>query len=160
MKWRDFESAAPSLALAAKSRLEATRVALLGTIRTDGSPRISPIEPYFTPDDLLLGAMARSLKARDLARDPRCALHTAIAEPDAGEPEFKLYGTAIEVTDAARRNVPVEAWWLTQRPEAARVFALDIQEAASVAWALERGEMTVARWSPGRGVEEETRRYP
>lgn len=160
MNWSDFEGAAPSLALAAKARLEATRIALLGTIRADGSPRISPIEPYFTPDDLLLGAMARSLKASDLVRDPRCVLHSAITEPDAGEPEFKLYGTATEVTDAARRSAPVGAWWLGQLPDAARVFALDIKEAASVGWALERGEMTVTRWSPVRGVEEETRRYP
>ena len=160
MTWRDFEDAATSLALAAKARLEATRLGLLGTIRVDGSPRISPIEPYFTPEDLLVGAMTRSLKATDLLRDPRCVLHSPITDPDAGEPEFKLYGTAIEVTDAAPRNVPVEAWWLGQRPGAARVFALEIEEAASVTWSLDRGEMTVARWSPARGLEEETRRYP
>src|SRR5207247_527804 len=35
MSWSDFERAAPSLARAAQARLEATRVALLGTIRAD-----------------------------------------------------------------------------------------------------------------------------
>jgi hypothetical protein len=160
MTWSDFERAAPTLAEPARFRFEATRIALLGTLRLDGSPRISPIEPYFTSDDLLFGAMARSLKAQDLARDPRCVLHSAISDPDAGESEFKLYGTAIEVTDAAARAAPADAWWLSEPSSAANVFALKIEEAASVAWALARGEMTVTRWSVRGGLEQKTRRYP
>ena len=155
MLWRDFERAAPALAHAARERLEATGIAFLGTLRADGSPRISPIEPYFAPDALLLGAMARSLKARDLLRDPRCVLHSVVSAPDAGEPEFKLYGTAVEVGDA-----PAAAWWASHPPEVARVFSLSIDVAASVAWAIERGEMTVTRWSAADGLVEETRRYP
>jgi Pyridoxamine 5'-phosphate oxidase len=157
MNWSDFEQATPSLAHAARARLEATRIALLGTIRADGSPRISPIEPYFTPSSLLLGAMARSLKARDLARDPRCVLHSAIADPNAGEPEFKLYGTATEVAERATRP---DAWWMSHPADAARVFAFDVEQASSVEWALERGQMTITRWSVDRGLEEQTRRYP
>ncbi|MFL5969088.1 MAG: pyridoxamine 5'-phosphate oxidase family protein [Gaiellaceae bacterium] len=160
MIWSDFERATPSLAGAARARLEATRVALLGTIRRDGSPRISPIEPYFTSQDLLLGAMALSLKAADLARDPRCVLHSAISDPDAGETEFKLYGTAVAVVDSDRRNARSDAWWTSHAPEAALVFTLSIEQAASVTWALGSGEMTVTRWSESRGVEEATRSYP
>jgi len=157
MNWGEFEAAAPALARAAEARLEATQVALLGTVRADGSPRISPIEPYFAADELLLGAMTRSLKVRDLERDPRCVLHSAISHPDAGEPEFKLYGTAIEAADRDARG---DAWWMSQPAEAARVFALRIVEAAAVAWDLERGEMTVTRWSTRNGLEEKTRSYP
>jgi hypothetical protein len=160
MIWSDFERAAPTLAEPARIRLETTRIALLGTLRPDGSPRISPIEPYFTSDYLLFGAMARSRKAEDLGRDPRCVLHSAISDPDAGESEFKLYGTAIEVADGAARDAPADAWWLSYPPGIARVFALNIEEAASVAWALARGEMTVTRWSVRRGLKEKTRRYP
>ena len=157
MNWAEFEAAAPELARATKARLEATRVALLGTIRADGSPRISPIEPYFTPSELLLGAMVRSLKVRDLEHDPRCVLHSPISHPDAGEPEFKLYGTAIEAAD---REARPDAWWMSQPGEAARVFALQIQEAAAVTWDLARGEMTVTRWSTRSGVETTKRSYP
>jgi hypothetical protein len=160
MIWSDFEHAAPALAGAARARLEATRIALLGTIRADGSPRVSPIEPYFTATELLLGAMARSLKARDLVRDPRCVLHSAVSDPDAGEPEFKLYGTVVEVDDPTRRAARPDAWWLSHPPDTARVFTLDLDEAASVAWHLERGEMTVARWSARGGLEETSRSYP
>jgi Pyridoxamine 5'-phosphate oxidase len=158
--WSEFERAAPALARAARARFEATRIALLGTIRADGSPRISPIEPYFTPDGLLLGAMARSLKVRDLARDPRCVLHSAISDPDAGEPEFKLYGTMVDVTEPSRREARPDAWWVSHPPDVARVFAFDLEEAAWVAWGLEQGEMTVVRWSVRDGLEETTRSYP
>jgi hypothetical protein len=159
MTWGDFERAAPELARAARARLEAKRLALLGTIRPDGSPRISPIEPYFTPAALLFGAMARSAKARDLARDPRCALHSVIEEPDAGETEFKLYGTAFDAAEI-ERAARVDAWWVSEPAAAAHVFSFSVDEAVSVAWALTRGEMTVTRWSPQYGVEQRTRRYP
>jgi hypothetical protein len=157
MTWAEFEQAAPDLAGATRQRLESTRIALLGTIRVDGSPRISPVEPYFTSDQLLFGAMARSGKARDLTRDARCVVHSAISEPDAGETEFKLYGIAIET---AERNARADAWWQSQPSDAARVFALSIESAVCVAWALKRGAMTVTRWSPQRGLEETTRSYP
>jgi hypothetical protein len=158
--WGEFERTAPGLGRAARARFEATRIGLLGTIRADGSPRISPIEPYFTLGDLLLGAMARSFKARDLARDPRCVLHSAISDPDAGEPEFKLYGTVVRVTEPASREARPDAWWLSHPPEAAHVFTLSVDEVASVAWGLEQGEMTVVRWSVRDGLEEKTRSYP
>lgn len=157
MTWAELHDAAPDLAAAARQRFETTRIGLLGTIRADGSPRISPVEPYFTPDALLFGAMSRSAKARDLARDPRCVLHSAIGEPDGGETEFKLYGTAV---DAVEPDARADAWWQSQPPGTARVFALTVEQAISVAWALERGEMTVTRWSPQRGLEERTRSYP
>jgi pyridoxamine 5'-phosphate oxidase-like protein len=157
MNWREFEAAAPTLAHATKTRLEATRLALLGTIRADGSPRISPIEPYFTASELLLGAMTRSLKVRDLERNPRCVIHSPISHPDAGEPEFKLYGTLVEASDRDARS---DAWWMSRPTEAAIVFAFRIDEAASVAWDLEQGEMTVTRWSRRSGLVEARRSYP
>jgi hypothetical protein len=160
MTWHDFERAAPALAQAARARLEATRIALLGTIRADGSPRISPIEPYFTQKQLLLGAMTRSLKARELTRDSRCVVHSAISAPDAGEPEFKLYGTVSEVTDTEERQARADAWWLSHPADAARVFTFAVAEAVSVEWALERGEMTVTRWSVQRGLDTSSRSYP
>src|SRR5439155_11987857 len=52
VSWRAFAAGAPALAPVARTRLEDTGVALLGTIRRDGSPRISPIGPVFAEDDL------------------------------------------------------------------------------------------------------------
>jgi Pyridoxamine 5'-phosphate oxidase len=142
-----------------RERLERMRVGLLGTLRKDGSPRISPVEPFFSHGHLLFGSMSASLKTRDLLRDSRCVLHSAISDPDSGEGELKLYGRAAEV-DERVRNECREGWWIARPAEAARVFSLNIERAAFVSWELRRGEMTIRRWSPERGYSEVTRSYP
>ena len=63
---RDVELGAPEIAQLGLARLNSARVALLGTLRRDGSPRISPIEPCIVQGQLLIGAMAWSAKASDL----------------------------------------------------------------------------------------------
>jgi predicted pyridoxine 5'-phosphate oxidase superfamily flavin-nucleotide-binding protein len=159
MTWRDLELAAPGIAEPGGTRLEATRVALLATLRRDGSPRISPVEPFFAEGHLLFGAMAWTLKVRDLERDPRCTLHSAITGPNEGEGELKLYGRAIDADEDVRAACR-EGWWIDEPPESARVFSLDIEEAAFVTWDYERGEMTLRRWSPGIGLRTTQRSYP
>jgi hypothetical protein len=159
VNWRDFQDAAPEIARLGKARLDQARVALLGTLRADGSPRISPVESYLTQGHLLFGAMAWSLKARDLRRDPRCVLHSAISGPDTGEGELKLYGRAVEADERLRDGCP-DGWWAGRPPDSACVFSLGIEEATFIDWDLERGEMTVRRWSPALGYRQSTRTYP
>ena len=159
MKWRDLETAAPEIADLGRKRLEQARVALLATLRKDGSPRISPVEPYLTQGHLLFGAMSWSLKTRDLLRDPRCVLHSAISGPDSGEGELKLYGRATEADDQTRDSCQ-EGWWLSRPRDAATVFAVNIEQATFISWDTEHGQMTVRRWSPQRGLTETRRSYP
>ena len=83
-----------------------------------------------------------------------------MAAPDSGESEIKLYGRALEVRDPQLRGSNSETWWAARPPEDARVFSLDIEQAALVEWDLERGEMSLRRWSPKDGVSEITRSYP
>ena len=150
---------APQLAVPGMARINATRVALLGTLRRDASPRISPIEPYFVEGELLIGAMAWSQKVDDLRRDPRCVLHTAVTDPDSGEAEFKLYGSCVEVGEGLR-GAAVEAWWSSRPPDEAVVFSLRIKQAVLIEWVLDDGLMTVHRWSPQRGYSQSCRTYP
>ncbi len=159
MSWRQLESAAPELASSGKERLTAVGIALLATVRPDGWPRISPVEPHFVDDELVFAAMPWSLKARDLARDPRCTLHSAVTDPDSGDSELKLYGRAASAEDDAYRDA-AGAWWTGRPPEEAHLFALEIAQAALVSWDTARGEMTVRRWSPGRGEDVSRRAYP
>ena len=44
MRWSDFAARAPRLAALGEDRLLAPGVVLVGTIRRDGTPRISPGE--------------------------------------------------------------------------------------------------------------------
>jgi len=43
--WRDLEQGAPKTARPGPARLAEVSVAMLDTVRPDGSPRISPVEP-------------------------------------------------------------------------------------------------------------------
>ena len=159
MHWTDFEAAAPELAAAGRERLVATHVALLGTLRADGSPRISPIEPYLVRRDLIFGVM-KSAKAADLARDPRCAVHSAVSKPDGSEGEFKLFGKAVEVMDQELRSAEPEAWWMSFHPESAVVYRLDIESALFLRWNWDESTFETLSMLEGAGFEKRVRRYP
>jgi hypothetical protein len=133
-------------------------LALIGTLRADGSPRISPIEPFFAAGALVFGAMAWSSKAKELQRDPRCVVHSVVTGPNSGEADVKLYGQAEEAS-AELREACHGAWWL-ERPEVAWVFALQVEEATIVEWELAEGQMTVTSWSAERGRRRHRRPYP
>jgi hypothetical protein len=157
--WRDLEQGAPRIARPGRARLDQARVALLGTLRPDGSPRISPVEPYFARGELIIGAMTWSGKAHDLRRDPRCVLHSAISGPDSGEVELKLYGLAA-LAGNPLRDACHGAWWLHEPSAAADVFLLNLTEALLIEWDLQRGQMASTHWSPGRGLWEQARHSP
>jgi hypothetical protein len=157
--WRDVELAAPELARLGMARLTSAGVALLGTLRRDGSPRISPIEPYIAQGELLIGAMTWSAKAGDLRRDPRYALHSAVTSPDTGEGELKLHGPAAQASQDLRASA-ADAWWLAWAPDKAIVFTLHIRQAVFIDWDIKRGLMTAHRWSPATGYTVTSRPYP
>jgi len=94
MRWSDIEHAQPRLAGLARERLIGPGVVLVATIRRDGTPRLSPVEPYVLDGDLWLSMMWQSAKAQDLLRDPRILVHGAIASRDGAAGELKIRGTA------------------------------------------------------------------
>ncbi len=104
MNWNEFKTAAPELAEAGEKLFERVGVVLVGTLRKDGSPRISPVEQLIAGGQLYLGMMPRSLKAQDLLRDGRCTVHSLISGKTAPEGEFKLHGLAVNVQDQAERK--------------------------------------------------------
>ena len=158
MRWHELEAAAPELARLGRERLEAVGLALLGTLRATGWPRISPIEPFFARGELVIGVM-HSGKARDLRRDPRCTLQSVVAAPNAGDGELKLYGRAVPADEELRTGV-AGAWWLERPAGDADVYRLSFDEAVFVEWHLAEGRMTLHRWSPRRGTTATTRAYP
>jgi hypothetical protein len=146
MRWHEFELAAPELARLGRERFEATHVALLGTLRSDGSPRICPIEPYLALGELVIGALSSSRKARDLLRDSRCTLHSSVSDVNGSEGEFKVHGVAVLITNEAVVHGDYEAWWTAPGASAGDVFSIDIASIAHLAWNIDSSEMTVTRW--------------
>jgi hypothetical protein len=152
------ERGAPLIARLGAARLDTAGLAMLGTLRRDGSPRISPVEPCIAGGQLLIGVMAWSAKARDLHRDPRYVLHSVVTDPDGGDGELKLYGSAAAASRQLARTA-ADAWWLTQ-PDQAIVFRLGISQAEFIEWDTTNGLMTVHRYSPRDGYSQSSRPYP
>jgi hypothetical protein len=152
VSWRELEREAPALARLARERLEQPGIALLGTLRADGAPRIDPVEPHLAGGELVIGAMRGTAKARALRRDPRFVLHSTVSGPDTGEPDIKLSGRAVPADARA-------GWW-AERPDDAEVYALVLDEAVAIEWDLAASRMRVSRWRRGRGVGVDERSYP
>jgi hypothetical protein len=152
MNWRAFEESAPELAALGRKRIEESRLVLVGTLRAEGSPRISPVEAFFVDGELMLGMMWRSRKALDLLRDPRLVVHTATSDADGVEGDFKAYGRALDVQDAGLRTRYADALEATinWRPtEPFHLFAVDIQSAGYIVFGKEPVAM---RWNPAEGT--------
>jgi hypothetical protein len=154
MHWAEFETAAPELAALARERFTTDQVILLGTIRRDGSPRISPVEPDIADGRLYLGMIWGSYKARDLQRDPRCVVHGLIHDRFATGGEIKLHGKAIEIRDLEEREVYREAifqriGWKPDEPKF-HLFAIDIQRAAKFSY--EADARKTLSWREGEPI--------
>jgi hypothetical protein len=99
VNWAEVTGAAPELAAKVQARFEAHGLALLATLRKDGGPRIAAVETLFGEGELWLGMMPKSLKAKDLLRDPRLALHSATTDKNVTNGDAKLSGAAVHVED-------------------------------------------------------------
>ena len=135
--WSEFEAEAPELAARVRERLEAHKHKTIATVRRDGSPRISGTESQFEDGELWIGSMLDALKARDLQRDPRFALHGGSDEPDDWSGDAKLAGIAEEVPSSDGKS---------------HRFRLDLREVSTVGLDDERKHLVITIWTPDGGV--------
>jgi hypothetical protein len=150
MRWEDIKEQLPQLAQLAHDRLIAPGVLLVGTIRADGTPRISPVEPFILDGNLWLSMMWRSRKALDLGRDYRVLLHSVVSNRDGGEGELKLRGRAIAEHEEATRRRYCEAvavlGWQPEEP-LFHLFRVEIGDLTYVRYAPS-GDQHVVQWPP------------
>jgi len=153
MRWDAFAAAAPELAALGLQGLGEQHLALIGTLRRDGWPRISANEVYFVDGELLLGMMLASRKSRDLERDPRLTLMTPQCDREAKHGDVKLFGTAVAVTDRPLRERYGETIFaaIGWRPtEPYPLYRMEIESAAYISFGESR---QLLRWSPDTGLE-------
>ena len=153
MNWDEFATTCPELASLGEQRLRRQELCMLGTLRRDGRPRISPCEPDFAAGRLLLGMMWRSPKALDLLRDPRCVVHSCTSDRNGTEGDFKLYGQAVDVQDAElretyRETIRARIGWAPDEP-AYHLFSVDVGAAGFVIFGEERYGLA---WNPADGL--------
>lgn len=148
-RWSEIEAAAPELAAYARERLEAATHHTLATLRRDGWPRISGTELKFAEGDLWIGSMWRSMKALDLLRDPRFALHSASVDPPDWQGDAKVAGTMEEVTDPA---LLAAVWGEEVEPGSMHAFRANINEVVTVRMGDPADHIVIESWHEGRGV--------
>jgi hypothetical protein len=152
--WAEFEAQAPNLAERVRSRFEAHKHLLLATLRRDGAPRISGTEVTLAHGELWIGMMPGSMKARDLLRDQRFALHSAPVDLELKEGDAKVSGQAFEVTDL---DALAEYWAVAgHEPMDATVFRTELEEA--VLTTVEGDELVITSWRPGAAPREVRRK--
>jgi hypothetical protein len=154
MNWTEFKRAAPQIGVFAQEAFDDQHLAILGTMRSDGWPRISPCEVYFVDDEMMLGMMPRSKKVDDLRRDSRITVVNGQEHREPRLGDVKLYGHAREVLDRDLRERLADAQealidW--RPPEHAPVFAVDIESASYISFGDGRRLLV---WTPTDGEVE------
>ena len=153
--WGEVEAEVPELAALARGFFDAHVHKTLATLRKDGSPRISATEVDFADGEMWLGSMWRSLKALDLRRDPRFALHTGSEDPPGWRGDAKVAGRAEEVTDPERiAAVSGEG----APPGHSHLFRADVAELVVVRLGDPPDHLVIESWHEGRGVSRRERR--
>ncbi len=126
--WSAFAAAEPGMAERGRELLyqRGDGEGLLATVAANGIPRIHPLNVGVVDGRLLVFVQGHSAKARDLAANPRYALH-ATWEADAPH-EFMVRGQARLVADAAVREAAARDWFFTPS-ESYPLYELLIEQA-------------------------------
>lgn len=151
--WAELVAGAPRVAEVFRRRLAATgNLCMLATLRSDGYPRISPLEPQVFEGQLWIAGMPNTLKFLDLARDPRFSLHTATVDTHVSDGDAKVWGVVHDVRDKALHRRYAE--WLYSESgldlrgsEFDHFYAADLGGAASVE--VGGGHLDITIWKPG-----------
>jgi hypothetical protein len=137
--WGEIEQAEPEFISAVRTCFGVRKHCTMATLRRDGSPRISGTEIQLEDGELRIGSMPRALKALDLQRDPRIALHSPTVDPPEHDPanwdgEAKVAGRAIEEDSKGESHR----------------FRIEITE---VVWTRVRNGLEITSWHPDRGLQ-------
>jgi pyridoxamine 5'-phosphate oxidase-like protein len=148
--WHDVASAEPEFADRVRRVFDAHRHKTLATLRRDGSPRISGIEAEFIDGEVWLGMMPDSVKAQDLRRDPRLALHSGSEDPPPDNPsawigDAKVAGLGVAAAAPGRPGPP------------ATRFRIDIREVVLITIGDSADHLVIESWHPDRGLRRRQR---
>ena len=146
--WDDLVAAEPECAERVRARFGIAKHCTMATLRADGSPRISGTEVEFADEGLFIGSMPGAVKAADLLRDSRLALHSPTVDPAEDQSswagEAKIAGRAHEVSNP-------------EREDRSHRFRIEITEAVLTGLGDPADHLVIESWHPDRGLERRTR---
>ncbi|MET7772808.1 pyridoxamine 5'-phosphate oxidase family protein [Nocardia sp. NPDC005366] len=153
--WSEFTAQAPKIATIFERRHRATgNLCMLATLRADGSPRISPVEPRIFEGMLVIAGMPNTTKFKDLARDPRFCLHTATVDTMVGDGDAKLFGTVTDLPDREvhrrfAQDLFEESGFDIRGEEFDHFYVAELTGASTVEVGDDTLHITI--WKPGEG---------
>lgn len=157
--WTELKNLAPELAEKVESRFNAHGLGLLATVRANGFPRVSGIEPLFA-GELWLGMMHNSRKAADLMRNPRLCLHSATEDKEVKHGDAKVTGRGVIVEDeealAGFRREFAAHTGLDLPPGPMHLFRVDVAELSYVRPGGDH--LVIEWWREGQGPQQ-VKRY-
>lgn len=139
MSWPRFVAEAPDLAARVEARLRSSKHHILATLRRDGSPRVSGTEVDFrATGELAIGTGSEAVKARDLQRDSRFALHAHPGDGSLDGGDAKLAGRAVAIEHDDGDH---------------SVFQFDLEEVVLTSLNEARDRLVIESWRPGEPVK-------
>jgi len=149
--WTDVEAAAPELAQLTRELFEANKHLTIATLRRDGSPRISGIECRFIEGDIWFGSMPNAVKALDLQRDPRFALHSGTGDASQWKGDAKVSGRVEEVLDPERRRAVFVAMGSGGHADTgSHLFRAELDEVSTVRLGEPADHLVIDSWHEGQ----------
>jgi hypothetical protein len=155
VRWCEFAGAEPEFAQQVHKCFMGLTAGTMATLRRDGSPRISGVNPLLWNGDLFLPMFfPNAVRVADLRRDPRLALHSptasALKEDWSDWPgEAKIAGYGVEtVIDPHQRLSAFQTG-----------FRIDVSEVVRVFFG-QADQFIIESWHEGRGLQRHERPYP
>ncbi|MFG3421304.1 pyridoxamine 5'-phosphate oxidase family protein [Micromonospora sp. NPDC048063] len=145
--WSDLLREEPEFAERVRARFAVRKHGTMATLRRDGSPRISGTEFDFGPERLRLGSMAGALKALDLRRDPRVALHCPTE--DAPEDDPRSWDGDAKIAGRAHEEPPGD--------DGSHRFRIELTEVVLTRVGDPPDHLVIESWHPGRGLHRRRR---
>jgi hypothetical protein len=150
MRWDEYEHEQAALAELGRRLFASAGVVLVVTIRYDGTPRLSPVEPLFWRGELWLSMGWGTRKVQDLERDSRVLVHNVVTNREGTGGEYKLRGYALaehdpDVNENYAREVSRTLGW-NPVPGRFHLFRVDVEEVTYIRWDPSNNDQFVSRW--------------
>jgi len=139
LSWGEALRVAPELATAIQQRFATNKHHIIGTIRADGSPRLSGTEVQFDDERMTIGMMVNSRKRTDIAHDNRVEIHCAPLDTELQDGDAKVSGELVVIRE------------LTEPPEGTE-YEVRVSRLSLVT--VEHDLLRVQMFSPEHGVRE------
>ncbi len=140
--WREFTEDKPNFLEFAKQKLT-LEVSYLGTVSKNGYPRVHPVTPIISDDNLFVFMEPTSPKGKDIINNGKYFLHSLVNHSDGSDGEFWIRGNAIKVDDKKLREEAVSHASYTPADRYI-LFQLFLEEAGGTTYT--NGEPNYMRW--------------